>query len=274
LNNRRKALLGAAAVLTLGWSRTRAGKLTLRRAASALVGAALRLRSRPMAFNGLSKVLVIAPHPDDEAMGCGGALALIARAKADIHILYVTDGSASHPGHASLDSRAIAALRHREANSATAVLGINRGGVDFLDAPDGRLAEFAADPKSKLGGMIADRLLSFRPDALFLPCRKDASSEHEASFEIVHRALEQTGLKPRVFEFPVWSWWDPSLLVPTVLGSASVWRVGLDGVREVKAQAMACYASQLQPLPPDVYSALPEGFASMFLGAHEFFFEH
>jgi LmbE family N-acetylglucosaminyl deacetylase len=274
LINWHKALVGAAAVLTFGWSRTRAGKLALRRAASALVGTALRLRSRRMSFDGLSKVLVIAPHPDDGALGCGGAVALMVRGAVEIHILYITDGGASHPGHPSLDPGAIAGIRHREAKSATALLGVDPGHVVFLDAPDGRLAKLAADPKGALSGRIADQLIPLRPDAIFLPSRHDASTEHEAAFEIVRGALGRAGLKPRVFEFPVWSWWNPSLLVPTVFGSASVWRVGLDGVREVKAQAVACYASQLQPLPPDIYSALPEGFASMFLGAHEFFFEH
>jgi LmbE family N-acetylglucosaminyl deacetylase len=274
LYNTRKTLLGAAAVLTLGWSRTKTGKLALRRAASALVGAALRIRSRPMSLDGLSKVLVIAPHPDDGALGCGGALALMARGGAEIHILYVTDGGASHPGHPLLDPSAIAAIRHREAESSTAVLGVDPGNILFLDAPDGRLAELAADPNGVLRGRIAEQLAALRPDAIFLPSRDDASSEHEAAFEIVRGAVERTGLRPRVLEFPVWSWWNPSLLVPTVFGSAAVWRVGLDGVRELKAQAIDRYASQLQPLPPDAYSALPEGFAPMFLGAHEFFFEH
>ncbi len=273
MSNWHKSVPRAVAVLTLGWSRTKRGKMALRRAAAGLVGAALRLKGRRLRVEGFAKILVIAPHPDDGSLGCGGTLALMTRGKTEIHILYVTDGSASHPGHPLLDPTAIAALRREEARSAMAILGVDQGMVTFLNAPDGRLPELAADPKGGLSGKIAEQLLAVRPDAIFLPFRRDGSTEHEAAFEIVRRALGQAGLATRVFEFPVWSWWNPTLLVPSIFAPGRVWRVRIRGAVGVKARATACYASQLQPLPPELYSALPEGFASMFLRSHEFFIE-
>jgi LmbE family N-acetylglucosaminyl deacetylase len=218
--------------------------------------------------------MVVAPHPDDEAFGCGGALLLAAKGGTKVHVLFITDGDASHPGHPLLDPSAIAAMRRSEARSSGAALGVEAGRLVFLGAPDGRLTELAADPGGSLSGRIAEQLIATRPDAVFLPSRRDGSSEHEAAFAIVQGALVRAGISPRVFEFPVWSLWDSSLLFPSAFTARSVWRVGLDGLRESKARAIGCYVSQLQPLAPDLCSAVPEGFAPMFLGSNEFFFEH
>ncbi len=260
-------------MLSLGWSGTSQGKLVLRRAASGLAGAAFRLRSRHLRLDELASVLVIAPHPDDETLGCGGAVALLARGPARLRILFVTDGGASHPGHPFLDSKAMAAIRLKEARSATAALGMASDQVLFLGAADGGLAQLGSGPVRELSGRILAELQGQRPDAIFLPCRRDGSSEHDAVFDLVRGAIDHSGLTPRLFEFPVWSWWNPDLLARLIFASGRIWRVDIESVRQVKALSMACYASQLRPLPPDTRPALPESFASMFLGEHEFFFE-
>jgi N-acetylglucosamine malate deacetylase 1 len=270
---RHRTLESVAAILTLGWSGRRPGKMALRRAASRFAAAAFRLRSRHLRLDGFASVLVIAPHPDDETFGCGGALALFARGPTRIRILFVTDGGASHPGHPLMDSRALAAMRLKEARLATAALGIDPVNVSFLDAADGSLAHLEAGPARELGDRISAHLLAQRPDAILLPCRRDGSSEHDAVFELVRGAIGHAGLTPRILEFPVWSWWNPRLLARLAVASGRIWRVDLDAVRQAKSQAMACYASQMHPIPPDTSPALPDGFASMFPGTHEFFFE-
>jgi len=58
--------------------------------------------------------VVIAPHPDDEVLGVGGLLTLLARTGTAVHIVAVTDGEASHPGSPTLTPRALAARRISE----------------------------------------------------------------------------------------------------------------------------------------------------------------
>jgi hypothetical protein len=58
-----------------------------------------------------------------------------------------------------------------------------------------------------------------------------------------------------------------------VLASPTIWRIDVAEVLDPKARALASYASQTLPIPPDFSAALPEGFTSMFLGREEFLFE-
>ena len=261
-------------MLTLGWAGTEQGKMFLRRIACRMVAAALWLRSKRLSPDRINRVLVIAPHPDDETFGCGGALAMLARANTSPKIIFVTDGSASHLGHALKSREDIAAMRREEARSAASVLGVDRSHVTFLSEPDGGLDRLAPDPIRSLTCRIASLILDEKPGAIFLPCRNDGSSEHEAVFAIVRGAVEQTELSPRILEFPVWSWWNSSLLAQSIVTSRRVWRVEMGGIGAVKARAIACYASQLRPIPPDIHAALPDGFASIFLGRYEFLLEH
>src|ERR1035438_8855348 len=111
MHSTRGALSAAASDLTLGWSDTPRGRLCLRRAVGWLVRAALRIRSRPLPRNAVASALVVAPHPDDEAFGCGGTVALLVRNRAAVQVVFITDGSASHPAHPTAAPDAIAARR-------------------------------------------------------------------------------------------------------------------------------------------------------------------
>lgn len=246
--------------------------MSLRRAASRIVRTALRLRSRDFPRVDLASALVVAPHPDDEAFGCGGAVALLARDRAAVSVVFVTDGSASHPAHPSVTPSEIAARRRAEALSATGILGVDPERVFFLDEPDGTLADLAGRSEEvvrRISGILA-RLM---PEAVLLPCRADGSAEHEASFALVSRARAHAGTRPRILEFPVWSWWNPAMLLGPMLTSRRVWRLDLREVRETKARAIASYTSQTSPIPPETSPALPPDFASLFLCGEEFLFE-
>ncbi len=116
-------------------------------------------------------------------------------------------------------------------------------------------------------------LARLAPEAILLPCRSDGSSEHDASFALVSRALQQSGHRPRILEFPVWSWWNPTMLLGPMFTSRRVWRTDIRDLIDLKARAVASYATQTNPIPPDTDPALPPGFASMFLCGEEFLFE-
>jgi LmbE family N-acetylglucosaminyl deacetylase len=234
---------------------------------------ALRLRSRPLEMAGPEAVLVLAPHPDDEAFGCGGTIPLLVARGIATHIAFLTDGSASHPAHPVFSGAEVAALRTGEARRAAAALGVAAGRVSFLGAPDGRLGRLEPEEARAIERRIAALVAAVGPARIFLPCRRDGSSEHEGAFVLVGRALALTPLRPRILEYPVWAWWNPRRLFGPLLHARTVWRSELGAAAAVKATAVASYHSQLAPLPPDPAAALPDGFASMFAGGCEYFFE-
>jgi LmbE family N-acetylglucosaminyl deacetylase len=269
----RGSLARAARVATLGWSETPEGALALRRALGGMVRAPLRWRSRILPPRAVHSALVIAPHPDDETFGCGGTVALLVRAGAAVHVAFVTDGAASHPDHPHADPFSIATLRRKEARAATEVLGIDGGRLWFLDESDGTLSGFDTGRVRRTAAKIAGLLARVTPDAVLLPCRIDGSSEHEASFELVLHAMRESGISPRLLEFPVWSWWNPLRLLRPMVTYRKVWRLDLRDVIGLKERAIAAYASQTAPLAPETEAALPPGFASFFLCGEEFLFE-
>jgi len=250
-------------------------KLGLRRRIHAALRAGLRLRSQAYAPpTGPDPVtLVIAPHQDDDVLGCGG---LVARKRLEgfqVHVTYLTDGSASHPGHPRLPPMQLAALRQDEARAALRVLGVDSAEVSFLDAEDGTLDHLTPDQADTLGRRLADILRKVRPDEILLPYRRDGSSEHEAAHRLVQAALHTTGLTPRQLEYPVWAWWSPRLLVHPLLTSRRVWRLDFLGYEQIKQNAIAQHRSQIEPSPPRATPVLSGAFLSFFKRPVEYFFE-
>lgn len=236
-----------------------------------VVRGVLRARSRRLVFSPGSTILVIAPHPDDESFGCGGLIALKRRSGARVHVLYVTDGSGSHPRHPTLDPETLAQRRRGESTAAAAVLGVPPDALTYLDAKDGSLACIGEPAANSLVTRIADVFRSERPTEVFLPSRRDCSSEHEAVFRFMLRARQLARSDARVFEFPVWSWWNPRLLRPFRL--RSVWRLTLGEAELLKRAAIACHRSQIEPSVPWTTSVLPAGFESLFATGVEYYFE-
>lgn len=126
-------------------------------------------------------VLVLAPHPDDEVLGCGGLLLQLVDAGAAVRVLFLTDGGG---GTDAVDDRpAYAALRRREAAAVAEEMGF--AGVEHLAVPDGTLGEH----RDEAVAAIRRALLSQRPDLLLVPSPLEASRDHRAAFAAVHHLL-------------------------------------------------------------------------------------
>jgi len=269
----RRRLRTAGIWLTLGLATMPVFRRGFRRALQGVMRAALRLRSRDYLAKSAGPLLIFAPHADDEALGCGGLICHETRRGVAVHLAYLTDGSGSHPNHPLLTPTALAARRRQEALTALHILGVEPTAVDFLDALDGTLARLPAGVRCELCNRISKLITRIQPRIIFLPCRRDGSSEHDAAFELVTAALAGTPLRPRVLEYPVWSWWNPSLLFAPLRRSRKIWRLPLQDAAEPKRRAIAEYATQVQPTPPMSEAVLSQEFLSYFYSGEEFFFE-
>jgi LmbE family N-acetylglucosaminyl deacetylase len=137
-------------------------------------------------------VLVLAPHPDDETMGCGGTLALHARQGDPIHVLFVCSGIQGDPD-GYFPREQLPALREAEAREAAADLGV--GKLTFLGYPDNLSeADFGAvfeglpaEPEAqrralvagfaeKLGALVAEE----RPNVVYYPWDGELNPDHWA----------------------------------------------------------------------------------------------
>jgi LmbE family N-acetylglucosaminyl deacetylase/glycosyltransferase involved in cell wall biosynthesis len=108
------------------------------------------------------RLLVLAPHPDDEVIGCGGLVALHLRERRVVRVVVATDGGQA--GDAS--------VREEESRRALAVLGENVT-IDFLRVPD-RTLDDAIAPR------LRELLLEFRPDLILVPAPIEIHPDHLA----------------------------------------------------------------------------------------------
>jgi LmbE family N-acetylglucosaminyl deacetylase/glycosyltransferase involved in cell wall biosynthesis len=128
-----------------------------------------------------ASALVLAPHFDDEVLGCGGLLAQLAAAGATVCVLFLTDGGGGREAVADRDSYRL--RRRQEALAAAAVLGI--AGCDFLDLPDGGLAQHLAQAADG----VRQALLGQRPELLLCPSPLEVTADHRAAFAAAHVVL-------------------------------------------------------------------------------------
>ena len=254
-------------------SKREAARLFLRQLAIQACGSLLRLGSQPFQVREETTV-VIAPHQDDESLGCGGIIARKRNEGVPVHVIFITDGSASHPQHPRFTPGEFARLRRAEAMQAASCLGVERTAVHFLDEPDGTLNVISPERRAALVARLAGLLTTLAPTEVFLPCQPDGSSEHDATFSFVVDAILGTTLRPAVWEYPVWSWWNPVLLLRRWLKAKDCRRLPLEDFQQGKRQAIACYVSQIRPLAPDPRPALPPELVGLFHHDTEYFFRY
>ena len=169
-------------------------------------------------------VLVLAPHMDDEVVGCGGALRRHALAGAPVSVVFLTDGCACGD-----DGPDRGEVRKRESRRAAELLGL--GELHFLDRPDGALKTDAA-----LVQALRRRIEAARPEVLYLPSVLDTHDDHWAT-NLALAACLRDGLDLGAARLRQYEVWTP-LVANAVADVSAVW--------DDKLAALKCFASQME----------------------------
>jgi LmbE family N-acetylglucosaminyl deacetylase len=194
--------------------------------------------------------VVVAPHPDDEVLGVGGLLMLLARAGTAIHIVAVTDGEASHPGSPTLSPHALAARRVSESEEALSLLGLKPASVVRLRMPDGdvrRTESYGADITAAVMRILA-HTAALGPAWCIAPWTGDGHPDHAASGAA---AITAAGATARMLAYPVWMWHWAEPNDPRVPWWQARRVLLPDEVRDAKRAAAAAFATQVNPLSDD-----------------------
>jgi bacillithiol biosynthesis deacetylase BshB1 len=179
-------------------------------------------------------VLAVGTHPDDAELGCGGTLALLARAGRRVGLLHLTCGEAG--------TRGTPAERRREAEEAAGILGVAE--LEFLDFGDGALRAGPAEEDALIA--VLRRL---RPELVFGPTPSDRHPDHARAHRLLADACFYAGLARRgdpvadgaphrpaaVFSYMQHDPFEPAFLVDV----GATW--------EVKMRALDAYSSQIHP---------------------------
>jgi len=174
------------------------------------------------------RVLVIAPHPDDDVLGVGGSIAEFTRQGHEVCVVFVTNGDANeaaqllltlNPLHRAADYKALGYRRQKEAARALDILGVPSSHMLFLGYPDGGLTPLWSDhwspdnpftsPRTRVdrspyrntyspdavyagADLLADLVEIidiFRPTIVYMPHPEDRHPDHQASYHFGMKAL-------------------------------------------------------------------------------------
>ena len=146
----------------------------------------------------LSRMLVFAPHPDDESLGVGALVSRAAACGASIHVIFLTDGD-NNPWPQRVarrrwritgeDHRSWGRLRRSEARRALATLGVDPAAAIFFGLPDDRLA---ALNRQHLVQLIRDTIAEIKPTLLVIPSIDDFHPDHRAAHRAIVQAVKMT----------------------------------------------------------------------------------
>lgn len=183
------------------------------------------------------RAVVVAPHPDDEILGCGGLLCLLGELGRRLALVAVTDGDGSHPQSTLWPASRLRNTRPLETREALRRLQLERTTVTRLAIPDGQVSEQE--------DLLCQRLLDFLTpeDVVFATWRLDGHPDHEATGRAAVEACRVRGA--RCIEVPIWTWhWAApgDARVPW----ARAQRLDLeDDIVALKKQAVNAFGSQL-----------------------------
>ncbi len=185
--------------------------------------------------------LVVAPHPDDEVLGCGGTVARLAAAGQAVDVAVVTTGTAPR-----FAAEGVAQVR-AEAAAAHAMLGVRR--THFLDLP---AAELDRVPHADLNAAIAGIVAQVRPRTLFVPFVGDIHLDHQLVFRacLVAARPRGQGGPDRVLAYETLSEtnWGAPYLDP---GFAPTTYVDIGDTLERKIDAFRAFRSQVRAFPDE-----------------------
>lgn len=207
-----------------------------------------------MSLEGVTKLVVLAAHRDDETLGAAGIIARAAQQGIAITLVVATDGEASHPESPTYTPAQLGDWRRREVLAALALVA-PEARVVFAGLPDGRMGEGRGETLAEhpLAKQLAETLraelaeVTDRGSALLLsPWRGDGHRDHRVVAAVAEQVAEADGI--RLLEYPIWLWhWaEPS---DPVVPWRRMLRLRLDPrERHAKREALGQHVSQTQPL--------------------------
>jgi LmbE family N-acetylglucosaminyl deacetylase len=225
--------------------------------ATAMVAGEAQRRMRALPFATVDEIapgnsLILAPHPDDESLGCGGLIAMASACGRPPVIVGVTDGAGSHPTSRSHPPARLRATRAAELRDAAEILGVGAERVHFLGLPDTRAPLAGSDFDAAVAAVVA-LMRRYLITTVFTSWRFDPHCDHEATAALGEAVAQASGV--RLAFYPVWGWLlpqDETLPVASIAGR----RLDIAAVLPNKRRAIAAHRSQY----PDLITDDPGGF--------------
>jgi len=185
------------------------------------------------------KILIVAAHPDDEALGCGGTISRLAADGCQIHVVFLADGETSRGEHANIENRDVAALR------AAKILGLQS--PVFLGLPDNQLDSL---PLLEVVQKLEPEIERIAPHVIYTHHGNDLNIDHRITHQAVLTASRPQPGSPvkSIYGFETPSsteWASPE----TALAFRPTRFVNIADQLQKKLDALKCYEKEMRPFP-------------------------
>ena len=192
----------------------------------------------------MKRILILASHPDDEVLGCGGTIAKLSAQGAFVHVAFLADGVLSRTKDTVAQQEELL-VRRAAAQKACDILGVRS--ISFGDFPDNRMDTVALlDITKVLEGLIVE----YQPDTVFTHHAGDISIDHRRTHEAVVTACRpQPGHPVKTllcFEIPSSTEWQLPGSAPAFVPN---WFVDITNTLDSKLTALEAYAAELRDWP-------------------------
>ncbi len=189
------------------------------------------------------KTLVVAPHPQDEALGCGGAITLLRQYGFDVKILYITHGHVNHMADQVIPKALIREIKEKETAGALHSMGLTGQDAAYLRIQD-QLVPAKGEPGfEEVSRLCLNELEAFSPDTVVIPCRYHHYDDHYASWQVMQQALDQLPYAANRVEYMIWKD-DPKTQEMMSDSVLKPWRLDIQPVMQQKIEALVAFRSQ------------------------------
>ncbi|QAA80910.1 methyltransferase domain-containing protein [Aequorivita sp. H23M31] len=222
----------------------------------------------------IGNALILAPHPDDEVLGCGGLIQFLLEQNISVFVCFVTSGGASHPNSKEYPPKKLAALREKEAIKSCEILGVKKEDVFFMRQPDSCLSKLNENIQVKNREKLIQILKEFSISSIILPWERDPHPDHIASCKLGKLAAEEVDSEIQLIEYPIWLWKNSVEKDWPLKDEREIYRLEISSKLVKKREAILAHKSQTSHLIDDD----PQGFIlteyllEPFLTPYEFYF--
>jgi LmbE family N-acetylglucosaminyl deacetylase len=191
------------------------------------------------------KLLVIAAHPDDEVLGCGGTIRRLSSHGARVHILILASGLTSRADFLPEGKSADLAVHYERARKAAAILGASN--VSFAGFPDQKMDTL---PLLEITQRIETEIELLRPDTIFTHHGGDLNQDHAITYRATLTATRPTaacGVRAvYAYEIPSSTEWAFHRFEPKFQPNLFF---DVSETLPFKVEAMQIYESEARPFP-------------------------
>ena len=191
------------------------------------------------------KVLIVAAHPDDEVLGCGGTIARMVQSGREVDVAILGEGVTSRLGSGTDSDRKMIESLRETCRQAAEILGVTD--CVFYDYPDNR---FDTVPLLEIVKTVEELIHTIQPEIVYTHHPGDLNIDHSITFRAVMTATRplESGLVRKVYSFEV-----PSSTDWIFGGTSERFEpnefVDICSTLDVKINAMKCYTSELKEYP-------------------------